>query len=248
MNAIVAALSGPTEDTLRRNGEDPHKVQLASIHLYDTASLWHRQFVKLMGENASWNSFKEAILLRFRSSYDDPMAEIKNLRHVGTIEEYQNNFDKLNSRVDLPEDQQISFYITGLQSEIELAVRMFRPKTLAEEEGIGEIIEFTPQISLHSLNGVESFQTMRVTRHVGKQSLHILIDTGSTHIFLDIDKAKKWGCTFSSTCPLKVDIPVGAQLTSRNLCKKFSWKMHGEEFVVDAMVLPLGGCDMVLGF
>ncbi|GJV76968.1 retrotransposon-related protein [Tanacetum coccineum] len=353
---------------------DSHKVQLASIHLYDTASLWHRQFVKLMGENASWNSFKEAILLRFGSAYDDPMAEIKNLRQVGNIEEYQNAFDKLNSRVDLPEEQQISFYIAGLQKEIELAVRMFRPKTLAEvynlskiqdaalklnkqryrppllptprfitnqntqspqnsvvvkqtpapnttlaakssfntpypkrqlsqkefqerraknlcfycdekytpghscrgqvfnlevvadsvdtsqddsfletgedllqEEGTGEIIEFTPQISLHALNGVESFQTMRVTGHVGKQSLHILIDTGSTHNFLDLDKAKKLGCTFSSTCPLKVDIPGGAQLISKNLCKKFAWKMHGEDFVVSAMVLPLGGCDMVLG-
>ncbi|GJU24921.1 hypothetical protein Tco_1163542 [Tanacetum coccineum] len=43
---------------------DPYKVQLASKHLYDTASLWHRQFVKLMGENASWNSYKEAIMLR----------------------------------------------------------------------------------------------------------------------------------------------------------------------------------------
>ncbi|GKB71300.1 hypothetical protein Tco_0932712, partial [Tanacetum coccineum] len=55
---------------------DPHKVQLASIHLYDTASLWHRQFVKLMGENASWNSFKEAILLRFGSAYDAYMKEM----------------------------------------------------------------------------------------------------------------------------------------------------------------------------
>ncbi|GJT91008.1 putative mitochondrial protein [Tanacetum coccineum] len=288
-----------------------------------------------MGENASWNSFKEAILLRFGSAYDDPMAEIKNLRQVGNIEEYQNAFDKLNSRVDLPKEQQISFYIAGLQKEIELAVRMFRPKTLAEvynlskiqdaalklnkqsvvvkqtpapnttlaakssfntpypkrqltqkefqerraknlcfycdekytpgnscrgqvfnlevvadsvdtsqddsfletgedllqEEGTGEIIEFTPQISLHALNGVESFQTMRVIGHVGKQSLHILIDTGSTHNFLDLDKAKKLGCTFSSTCPLKVDIPGGAQLISKNLCKKFAWKMHGEDFV-----------------
>ncbi|GKA39869.1 hypothetical protein Tco_0732462 [Tanacetum coccineum] len=55
---------------------DPHKVQLASIHLYDTASLWHRQFVKLMGENASWNLFKEAILLRFGSAYDAYMKEM----------------------------------------------------------------------------------------------------------------------------------------------------------------------------
>ncbi|GKE95079.1 putative mitochondrial protein, partial [Tanacetum coccineum] len=69
---------------------DPHKIQLASIHLYGAASLWHRQFVKLMGGNASWDSFKEVDLLRFGSAYDDPMADIKNLRHTGTIKEYQN--------------------------------------------------------------------------------------------------------------------------------------------------------------
>ncbi|GKG21594.1 hypothetical protein Tco_0384189, partial [Tanacetum coccineum] len=61
---------------------------------------------------------------------------------------------------------------------------------VVNEEVIREIIEFTPQISLHALNGVESFQTMRVTGHMGKQDLHILIDTGRTHNFLDIDKAK----------------------------------------------------------
>nr|GEY89491.1 hypothetical protein [Tanacetum cinerariifolium] len=76
---------------------------------------------------------------------------------------------------------------------------------IVEEEGTGEIIEFTPQISLHALNGVESFQTMRVTGHVGRYT---------------------WG--------------------SSNLSKQFAWKMHGEDFMVDAMVLPLGGCDMVL--
>nr|GFA35549.1 hypothetical protein [Tanacetum cinerariifolium] len=111
---------------------DPHKVQPASINLYDTASLWHRQFVKLMGESASWNSFKEAIMKRFCSPYDDPMGDINNLRLAGSIEEYQNAFDRLQSRIDLPEDQQVSCYIAGLQNDVEMAVRMFRPKTLAE--------------------------------------------------------------------------------------------------------------------
>nr|GEZ23961.1 hypothetical protein [Tanacetum cinerariifolium] len=111
---------------------DPHKVQLALIYLYDTASLWHRQFVKLMGESASWNSFKEAIMQGFGSPYDDPMGDIKDLRHTGSIEEYQNAFDRLLSRIDFPEDQQVSCYIVGLQNDVEMAVRMFRPKTLAE--------------------------------------------------------------------------------------------------------------------
>nr|GEZ04923.1 hypothetical protein [Tanacetum cinerariifolium] len=132
----------------------------------------------------SWNSFKEAIMLRFGSAYDDPMGDIKNLRHTGTIEEYQNAFDRLLSRIDFPEDQQVSCYIDGLHSEVELVVRMFRPKTLGQvfdlelvadpfdtcyenseipleeaeiqEEAIEEVIEYSPQISLHALNGVES--------------------------------------------------------------------------------------------
>nr|GEV58472.1 putative mitochondrial protein [Tanacetum cinerariifolium] len=277
---------------------DPHKLQLALIHLYDTANLWHRQFVKLMGESASWNYFKEAIMQRFGSPYDDPMGDIKNLRHTGSIEEYQNAFDRLLSRIDLPKDQQVSCYIAGLQNDVEMAVTMFRPKTLAEvyhlskvqeaaikvnkqkyrppllptprgqvfnleviadpvhdysndsvidhdeevvhEEVTGEVIKLTPQISLNALNGVESFQTLRVTGHVGKQDLHVLIDIGSTHNFLDVNKAKQLGCHFSHTCPLKVDIPSGAQLTIKNMCKKFAWKIRGEEFFVDAMLLHLG--------
>nr|GEU44266.1 UDP-glycosyltransferase 71E1 [Tanacetum cinerariifolium] len=171
-------------------------------------------------------------------------------------------------------DQQVSCYIAGLQNDVEMVVRMFRPKTLAEvyhlskvqeaaikvnkqkyrssllptprgqvfnlevvadsvhdysndsvidhdeevvhEEVTGEVIEFTPQISLNALNGMESFQTLRVTGHVGKQDLHILIDTRSTHNFLDVNKAKQLGCHFSNTFPLKMDIPA-LNMVSANL-------------------------------
>nr|GEW16403.1 putative retroelement Pol polyprotein [Tanacetum cinerariifolium] len=37
----------------------------------------------------------------------------------------------------------------------------------------------------------------------------------STHNFLDVNKAKKFGLHLSSTCPLQVDIAGGAQLTSK---------------------------------
>nr|GFA57768.1 hypothetical protein [Tanacetum cinerariifolium] len=37
---------------------------------------------------------------------------------------------------------------------------------VVHEEVTGEVIEFTPQISLNALNGVESFQTLRVTGHI----------------------------------------------------------------------------------
>nr|GEV23328.1 hypothetical protein [Tanacetum cinerariifolium] len=89
----------------------------------------------------SWNSFKEAIMLRFGSAYDDLIGYNKNLRHTGTIEEYHNAFDRLLSRIDLPEDQQVSCYIARLQSEVELVVRMFRPKTLAKVYHLSKVQE-----------------------------------------------------------------------------------------------------------
>nr|GFB92981.1 putative mitochondrial protein [Tanacetum cinerariifolium] len=94
-----------------------------------------------MSESASWNSFKEAIIQRFGSGYDDPMGDIKNLRHTDSMEEYQNAFDRLLSRIDLPEDQQFSCYIAGLQNDVELAVRMFRPKSLAEVYHLSKVQE-----------------------------------------------------------------------------------------------------------
>lgn len=55
-------------------------------------------------------------------------------------------------------------------------------------------LEECPQISLNALCGNNNFQTMRVKGVKGRNSLHILIDSGSTHDFLDIQTAKKLGC------------------------------------------------------
>ena len=47
---------------------------------------------------------------------------------------------------------------------------------------IGEVI---PHISLNALKGTVGFHTMKVTGKVGKQILHILVDSRSTHNFLN---------------------------------------------------------------
>ena len=107
--------------------------------------------------------------------------------------------------------------------------------------------EIVPQISIHALNGIQSYQTMRVLGKVGKHELHILIDTGSTHNFLDTLKAKQIGCDLKNTYPLQVGVPGGRNLYSNTVCDEFSWKLQGEIFTSSVMLLPLAGCDMVLG-
>ncbi|GJT36217.1 hypothetical protein Tco_0926636 [Tanacetum coccineum] len=78
----------------------------------------------------------------------------------------------------------------------------------------GDVQQCTPHISLNSLSGIPIHNTMRVKGHVLKQLLHILKDSGSTHNFLDLYKAKKMGCHIRKTCPLSVSVAGGNKLIS----------------------------------
>ncbi|GKD67232.1 putative mitochondrial protein [Tanacetum coccineum] len=88
---------------------------------------------------------------------------------------------------------------------------------------------------------------MRIKGHVGKQDVHILVDSGSTHNFVDVQCAKKLGCEIRSICPLQVEVSRGNQMLSTSTCRGFTWTLQGQNFTSDVMLLPLGGCDMVLG-
>ncbi|GJW42420.1 retrotransposon-related protein [Tanacetum coccineum] len=70
----------------------------------------------------------------------------------------------------------------------------------------------SPYILLNALSGIPTHNTMRVRGHVLKQLLHILIDSGSTHNFLDIYMAKRLGCKIRNTCPLEVSVAGGSKL------------------------------------
>ncbi|GJW73776.1 putative mitochondrial protein [Tanacetum coccineum] len=104
-----------------------------------------------------------------------------------------------------------------------------------------------PQISLNAISGVNTFQTMRVKGQINNKPVNILIDCGSTHNFLDVSTAKQMGCSIKESYPLQVTVPGGNFLTSNHVCKGLTWKLQGETFQADMMLVPLGGCEMVLG-
>ncbi|GJW23762.1 reverse transcriptase [Tanacetum coccineum] len=93
---------------------------------------------------------------------------------------------------------------------------------------------------------LEEDETM-VVGTVGKNTIHILIDYGSTHNFLDKNMAKQLGCDIRNTCPLAVTVVDGNNLVTDSECKQFKWQFGPHSFTTDVMLLPLGGCDMVLG-
>jgi len=94
----------------------------------------------------SWADYKGAILSRFGAKpYDDPLPELMKLRQVGIVEQYQESFDSLLSRVELAVPQAISCFLSGLTDEIQHAVRMFRPQTLHDAYCLAKLQEATLQ-------------------------------------------------------------------------------------------------------
>lgn len=104
-----------------------------------------------------------------------------------------------------------------------------------------------PQISVHALTGIANFHTMRVTGYYQKKPLHVLIDSGSTHNFLDIEAAKRLGCKSNAFDSLRVVVADGTQLNVSAVVRGFQWTIQQTKFTSDMLLIPLGCCDLVLG-
>ncbi|GKB56079.1 ankyrin repeat-containing protein [Tanacetum coccineum] len=81
--------------------------------------------------------------------------------------------------------------------------------------------ETTPHISLNALTGRNTFQTMRVIGHIVR-------------------------APNKENMSLQVTVANGNHMVSNSMCRVKS-QLKNEEFCADMMVLPLRGCEMVLG-
>ena len=69
------------------------------------------------------------------------MMILKSLKQIRSVKEYQESFEELLNRVDLPEQYAVSCFIRGLKEEIQLAKRMFVPRVLQHAVGLPKIEE-----------------------------------------------------------------------------------------------------------
>ncbi|GJS81189.1 reverse transcriptase [Tanacetum coccineum] len=277
------------------------RIRLVSMHVFDKALNWHKQFIKRFGENVTWERYETEVKGRFNSVFEDPMVELKNLRQTTSVHIYQDLFKSLMNKVELTESYDISMFIGRLKEEISLAVKMFKPTNLPDvyclakmqdatiavskgrsasllatprtntvggvvnrsvgakdedmqltKEGVmstftTSLIDKPPLISLNALYGENSYRIMRVRAYVRKNMVHTLTDCGSTHNFLDWNTDRKLGCRLRKICQLEVSVANGHVMNSLYECKDFYWELQGITYTSDVMILPLRGCEMVLG-
>ncbi|KAM1650728.1 hypothetical protein ACFX1R_004349 [Malus domestica] len=103
------------------------------------------------------------------------------------------------------------------------------------------------ECAFYGTNLPQKTQTMKVEGLVGKHSMRMLLDSGSTHSFIDFQLTKHMGWTLQPTQPCNVIIANGGNVCSQGCLKATSLVLGGYHWSHDSYDLPLGGCDLVLG-
>ncbi|KAA8534845.1 hypothetical protein F0562_029939 [Nyssa sinensis] len=104
-----------------------------------------------------------------------------------------------------------------------------------------------PAISIHALAGSPNPRTMRIIGFIQGVQIVIMLDTGSTHNFVDPSIITKARLPIYHTTGLNVKVANGEAVRSEGLTKPETFQMQGIHFTAEFFVLTLGGCDVVLG-
>lgn len=118
------------------------KVKLASIHLEDKALHWFKSYIGIRekGKALQRSKFVEALVARFGDQlFEDPIAELKKLQQVSSLQTYLEEFDLKLCETNLSEAQAISYFLGGLREEVEIAVRVLKPTSLKEAYALAKV-------------------------------------------------------------------------------------------------------------
>ena len=89
---------------------------MASFHMDGDALIWF-QDCEATGRFMTWESFREALLIKFGSSaYEDPMEALTRLRQTSNVVNYKVQFEALSKRIrDLSKNHKLSCSLVVLK-------------------------------------------------------------------------------------------------------------------------------------
>lgn len=103
------------------------------------------------------------------------------------------------------------------------------------------------KLSLHAVSGMEELETVRLRALVGNQVMLILVDSGSTHSFVNRQFLHRTQLTAQPIASVTVKVANGEKLQCDSMIPSLQWWIQGITFATDMRVLDLGAYDAVLG-
>ncbi|OMO60629.1 hypothetical protein COLO4_33791 [Corchorus olitorius] len=305
---------------------------------------WHQYYTNDQGgfANLAWPAYIAEMKDRFAfEEFDDPMFDLLDLKHTGSVQEYHEEFVSRLNLLRLQPAYAMSIFLYNMKTDVSAMVRMFRPKTLNSALHLAKIVEHNltpsprktsytyktstnnspgttilttkfsngnppllpstpktsattivsntgspraysfqsskagstkyspghkcaksqlyqlyqlmiegkeedsevedfvdceetsellscedyenPIISLHAISGTSGYQTMRVAGKVKSSTTVMLVDSGSTHNFIDHTVANSLGLNIKSVYKKEVTVANGETVMCQGICKAVEW-------------------------
>ncbi|GJU72540.1 ty3-gypsy retrotransposon protein [Tanacetum coccineum] len=239
------------------NGTDP-KCWLFAIHEYfDLMGTSADQRLKVMGFNlegdaakwfrwmsrnkliTDWEGFLESVYNRFGPcKYEDPQGALSKLLQLGTVAQYQSDFEKLMNRVmKIPEKLFISICISGLKPSLQRELLVSKPMTLGEAFSLARVMEaqelVKPTLFPIAPKPNSNADNKWVRGHKCPRKFLFLManeeEDATQDAIVDQDKALKSG----DISILNSLVKSGETLLCENICSKVVLKMQGLSMEVD---------------
>ncbi|XP_061343289.1 uncharacterized protein LOC133289385 [Gastrolobium bilobum] len=103
------------------------------------------------------------------------------------------------------------------------------------------------QLTLQSLMGISSNQSMKVWGVIDGRSVEVLIDCRASSNFVKQGLVDHLGLTVESTPTYSVEIGNGHKISCQGVCRGVAIAIQGSTIVQDLFLFDLGGADVVLG-
>jgi hypothetical protein len=101
--------------------------------------------------------------------------------------------------------------------------------------------------SMGMLGAMGEYRTMKVVGAIGDVNVLVLIDSGASHNFISPAIVTALGLTMTTAASRNIKLGDGHKVISKGVCEGISLKLGPIEVVINALVLELGGLDVVLG-
>ena len=110
-----------------------------------------------------------------------------------------------------------------------------------------KIEDDNPKISLAAITGISQPQTLKIKEHIKNNNSTVLIDSGSTHNFVNTSLAKIFNLFVCPVPNMKLMVEDGNKIDNVGKCHKVKLQMHEYNLESDFFAVPLGGVDVLLG-
>ena len=104
-----------------------------------------------------------------------------------------------------------------------------------------------PKISLVVIIGIAQPQTLKLRGYAKKENATMLIDTGSTHNFIDINVAKRLNLFVYPIVDTRVMVADGKTIDGVRKCHKVKLQIEYYKLESRFYTIPLGAVEVVLG-